>query len=72
MSFMTFIKDPQQIKRIIFTALFTVGSAITAYSVFAFKGDKFGIYYRDDDQFWLAIGVAMMVLSWAIKNWKST
>lgn len=71
MSFTTFIQDMQQIKRIIVTALYTAGSYITAYHVFAFKGDKFGIYYRDGDQNWLAIGVGMLVLGWFIKNWKS-
>jgi len=72
MSFMTFIQDMQQIKRIIVATLVTLGSTIAAYHLFAFKGDKYGIYYRDPDQYWLAFGVGMVVLGWFIKNWKST
>lgn len=72
MPFTTFIQDLKQITRIIVTTLFTLGSSIAAYHLFAFKGDKFGIYYRDGDQYWLAFGVGMVVLGWFIKNWKST
>ena len=69
MSFKTFFTDLQQIRRIIVTALYTVGSAVAVYHLFAFKGDKFGIYYRDGDQYWLAFGVGMLVLGYFIKNW---
>ena len=69
MSIDKFIKDPAQIKRVITSILYTTGSAMTIYNLFAFRGDKFGFYYRDDAQLWLAIGVSSIVLGWLIKNW---
>ena len=71
MPFMTFIKDPKQILRIITATLFTTGSALTTYNLFAFRVDKYGFYFKDADQFWLAIGVGMLLFGWIIKNWKS-
>jgi len=55
------------------TAVLSIsGAAIAAYYITAFKTDKFGLYFRDDDQFWFAVGVALMVTAWAIRNWKKT
>lgn len=70
MSIDKFIKDPAQIARLIITTLFTSGSALVTYNLFAFRVDKFGFYYKDDAQFWLAIGVGTVVLGWLVKNWK--
>ena len=71
MSFATFISDVKQVKRLIVGALYTIGAPIAVYHLFAFKGDKFGIYYRDNDQYWLAVGVTMLVIGWIIRNWDS-
>ena len=70
MSLDTFFKDAKQIHKMIVTALYIIGGSITCYYLFAFKVDKFGLYYKDDDQLWLAVGVAVLILGWFVKNWK--
>jgi hypothetical protein len=58
------------VKRGAASALYISGSALASYNITAFKTDKFGTYFRDDNQFWLAVGVALIVTGWAIRNWK--
>ena len=53
------------------STLYVLGSALAAYNITAFKSDKFGLYYHDDNQLWFAIGVGMAVIGWAIRNWKN-
>ena len=62
MSIDAFFKDSKQIQKLIVTALFIIGASITSYYLVAFKVDKYGLYYRDADQLWLSIGVAILVL----------
>ncbi len=49
---------------------YIVGAALISYNVFAVKVDKFGYYYRDDNQLWLAIGIGIFAVGLVIKNWK--
>lgn len=70
MSLDAFFKDAKQIHKLIFTALYIIGGSITCYYMVAFKVDKYGLYYKDEDQLWLSIGVAILILGWSIKNWK--
>ena len=58
------------IKRGAVLILYVFGTVLTAYHITAFKGDKYGLYFRDDDQLWLAIGVGLIAAGWAIRNWK--
>ena len=71
MSLDAFFKDSKQIHKLIVTALFIIGGSVTSYYLVAFRVDKFGLYYKDADQLWLSIGVAILVLGWSIKNWKN-
>jgi len=50
--------------------LYIVGSMLAAYHITAFKSDKYGVYYQDDNQLWLAIGVGLIVIGWIVRNWK--
>lgn len=70
MTVKAFLTDQQQIIRMLVTALFVFGLAITSYYLFAFRVDKFGMYYKDADQLGLSIGVAIVALGWFIRNWK--
>jgi len=52
------------------SVLYVSGSALAAYNITAFKSDKFGLYYHDDNQLWFAIGVALFAVGWIVRNWK--
>lgn len=58
------------IKRGAVSVLYVLGIALTAYHLTAFTNDKFGLYFKDDNQLWLAIGLGLITLGWAIRNWK--
>ncbi len=49
---------------------YLAGALLTAYNITAFKTDKFGLFYNDDNQYWLAVGIALLGLGWVIRNWK--
>ncbi len=49
---------------------YLAGALLTTYNIMAFKTDKFGLFYNDDNQYWLAVGVALLGLGWVIRNWK--
>jgi len=70
MTFKKFIQDPSQVMKMIITLLFTIGSAFTTFNLFAFRGDQYGFYYKDANQYWLATGIILLVLGWFIRNWK--
>ena len=53
------------------SVLYISGSMLTAYHITAFKTDKWGLYFHDDNQFWIAIGVGLLIAGWAIRNWKN-
>lgn len=57
-------------RQVAVSALYTVGSALAAYNITAFKSDKYGLYYHDDNQLWLAIGVGLAIAGWVVRNWK--
>ena len=50
--------------------LYIIGLALMAYNFIAFKTDKFGIYYVDDNQMWFAIGAATVATGWVVRNWR--
>ena len=50
------------------TALLT-GVIFTTYNIFSFKVARNGYYFQDDNQTWLAVGVAFLAVAYAIKNW---
>jgi len=62
--------DLETIKKGVVSILYAVGSALTAYNITAFKSDKYGVYFVDDNQLWLAIGVGMLAVGWLTRNWK--
>jgi len=70
MSLDAFFKDAKQIHRLIVTILYIIGGSISSYYLVAFKVDKYGLYYKDADQLWLAIGIGILILGWFVKNWK--
>jgi hypothetical protein len=70
MSLDAFFKDAKQIHRLIVMFLYIIGGSISSYYLFAFKVDKYGLYYKDGDQLWLAIGIGILILGWFVKNWK--
>lgn len=67
-------QTPQQmmeiIKKAVISILYVSGSMLTLYNLAAFKSDKFGLYYKDGNQLWLAIGVTLIVAGWLTRNWK--
>jgi hypothetical protein len=64
------LKWIEPVKRGAVSVLYVVGSAFAAYNITAFKTDKFGLYFKDDNQLWLAVGVALIAIGWAIRHWK--
>ena len=50
--------------------LLVLGTALAFYNAAAFRTDKYGLYFKDDNQLWLAIGVAMLAAAWLLRNWK--
>lgn len=52
------------------SALYIGGSALAAYHIIAFRTDKFGLYFQDENQLWFALGVGLLITGWVIRNWK--
>ena len=51
--------------------LYLLGTMLCTFNLLAFKSDKFGVYYQDENQWWFAVGGAMLLVAWLIRNWKS-
>ena len=52
-------------------ASFTLGPALVAFNVFNFNITKSGfLYYRDDAQYGIAIGVFLISLAFVMRNWR--
>ncbi|MDH5426158.1 MAG: hypothetical protein OEY29_14310 [Gammaproteobacteria bacterium] len=49
---------------------FLIGTPFTVYNLFSFKNDKFGYYFHDDNQIWLAVGITFLTIGYFIRNWK--
>jgi len=49
---------------------FLIGIPFTIYNLFSFKVDKFGYYFHDDNQIWLAFGISFLAIGYFIRNWK--
>lgn len=49
---------------------FLIGMPFTVYNLFSFKVDKFGYYFHDDNQIWLAVGIAFLTVGYLVRNWK--
>ena len=55
--------------KIIQATTFIVGIAFTVYNLFSFKVDKFGYFFNDDNQIWLAFGISNLAIYYLTKNW---
>ena len=49
---------------------YVVGAGLMTFNLSAVKVDKFGYYFTDKNQLWLAIGVGLYGVGLVIKNWK--
>jgi len=57
--------------KIVQAVAYILGSALFSYNITAFKVEKHGSYYfLDKNQYWLAIGVALIVLGLLVRHWK--
>ena len=50
--------------------LYLLGTMLCAFNLLAFKSDKFGLYYQDENQWWFAIGAALFLVAWLTRNWQ--
>jgi hypothetical protein len=57
--------------KVIKIASFLTGVAFTAYNLSSFKVDKFGYFFNDDNQIWLAFGLTNLAVYYLVKNWKN-
>lgn len=57
-------------RQVAVSLLYFAGTMLAAYHIIAFKSDKFGVYYQDDNQLWFAVGAGLLVIGWAVRNWK--
>lgn len=57
--------------KIIQVVSFLIGIAFTTYNLVSFKVDKFGYFFNDDNQIWLAFGLTNLALYYLAKNWKN-
>jgi hypothetical protein len=64
------IDAKQVVPKLLQAVAYIVGAALITYNVFAVKVDKFGYYFKDQNQLWLAIGVAVFAVGLVIRNWK--
>lgn len=61
----------QQGLKIVQAVAYILGSALFCYNITAFKVEKHGSYYfLDKNQYWLAIGVALIALGLIVRHWK--
>lgn len=59
----------QIILKALYSVLFVLGTSLITYNLFAVKVDKFGYYFKDTNQVWLAVGVGVFVAGLMVKNW---
>lgn len=48
---------------------FILGVAFTAYNLLSFKVDRFGYFFNDDNQLWMAFGISNLAVYYMLKNW---
>jgi|GEM_PF-1601252 len=60
----------ETIKRVAVSILYGSGTMLTVFNLSSFKGDKFGLYFKDGNQFWLSLGATLIVAGWLTRNWK--
>lgn len=62
-------KDAPKIMYVVFNL---VGAGLLVFNLLAFKASqKFGsIWYQDENQAWVMIGVLLIMLAYFVKNWK--
>ena len=67
--------DRNQIQQLAFkvikVASFLTGIAFTTYNLSSFKVDKYGYFFNDDNQIWLAFGLTNLAIYYLVKNWKN-
>ncbi|MCK4841212.1 MAG: hypothetical protein KAT04_04940 [Methylococcales bacterium] len=57
-------------KKVIMVLLYLSGSMLISFNLLAFTADRHGLYYKDENQWWFATGLTILMLIWIIKNWK--
>ena len=60
----------QVILKWIQAVVYVAGAGLITYNLSAVKVDKYGYYFTDTNQLWLAIGVGLFGIGLVIKNWK--
>ena len=56
--------------KIVAVLFYFAGTMLSAFNLLAFTSDRHGVYYKDVNQWWFAIGVTMLLLAWISRNWK--
>ena len=63
--------DTTWIRKACVTVFILTGSIFSAYSLFAFKVNRYGAYfYQPENQKMLSVGVCILVLGLYIRRWK--
>jgi|LGVF01.2.fsa_nt_gb uncharacterized ion transporter superfamily protein YfcC len=47
-----------------------LGVAFTSFNLISFTVVKNGYYFKDDNQYWLALGVSLLAVNYVMRNWK--
>lgn len=50
--------------------LYLLGTMLCAFNLLAFTADKYGLYYKDENQWWFATGAAFLLVAWLYRNWQ--
>ncbi len=61
--------DKTLILKIVQAITLITGLAFTSFNLFAFTVVKSGYYYKDANQYWLALGVSLLAINYLVKNW---
>ena len=56
--------------KIIQAAAYILGTAIFAFNITAFRISQGANYFKDNNQYWIAIGASLIVLGLIIRHWK--
>jgi len=61
--------DKSLILKIAQAASLVIGVALTGFNLISFTVVKNGYYFKDDNQYWLALGLSLLAVNYVIKNW---
>ncbi len=51
--------------------LYLLGTMLCTFNLLAFKSDKYGVYFQDENQWWFATGAMLLLAAWLVRNWKT-